>query len=231
MANLGSKSSTWDVDAAIEAASGGGPHAHVISDVTNLQTSLDGKAAAAHTHTKANITDFAHTHLEADVTGLTEALAGKAASNHTHAGAPLVVKSTGDQTKTDATLINVTNCSFALTAGTYYKFQFLIPFRSTVLTVGLKAGLTFPAATVFACTGEIPIAAAGAGAVLQGYITASAGFVLGTSVAAINTDYLAILDGFILPSANGTLQLQFAAETTGATVTCRNGACGMLYTL
>ena len=191
-------------------------------------------------------TPTAHVHAAADInsgTLATARLGGGSANSSTFlrgdqtcatppsGGGPSVVKSTADQTKADATLINVTNCSFALTAGAYYKFQFLIPFRSTVSTVGLKIGLTFPTVTVQACTAQIPIAAAGAGGVLQGYIVASGGSVLGTAVPAINTDYLAVVDGFILPSANGTLQLQFAAETTGATVTCRNGACGVLYTL
>ena len=43
-------------------------HTHVIADTTGLQTAVDGKAATSHTHTKANITDFAHTHLMADIT-------------------------------------------------------------------------------------------------------------------------------------------------------------------
>ncbi len=43
-------------------------HTHAIADVTNLQTSLDGKAATVHTHVKADVTDFAHTHLLADIT-------------------------------------------------------------------------------------------------------------------------------------------------------------------
>lgn len=34
-------------------------HNHVISNVDGLQTALDGKAATSHTHTSANITDFA----------------------------------------------------------------------------------------------------------------------------------------------------------------------------
>ena len=34
-------------------------HTHEISDVIGLQAALDGKAAASHTHTAANITDFA----------------------------------------------------------------------------------------------------------------------------------------------------------------------------
>lgn len=33
-------------------------HSHVISDVTGLQTALDGKAASSHTHTASQVTDF-----------------------------------------------------------------------------------------------------------------------------------------------------------------------------
>lgn len=61
-----------------------------IASITGLQTALDGKSAAAHTHTMANITDLAaalalkaasaHSHAEADVTGLTAALAAKQAT-------------------------------------------------------------------------------------------------------------------------------------------------------
>ncbi len=47
-------------------------HTHAISDVTNLQTTLDGKAATSHTHTKSQITDFAHTHVLADITDYTD---------------------------------------------------------------------------------------------------------------------------------------------------------------
>lgn len=47
-------------------------HTHPISQVTSLQTTLDGKAALSHTHTTAQ------------VTGLDTALAGKAATSHTH---------------------------------------------------------------------------------------------------------------------------------------------------
>lgn len=47
-------------------------HTHTIANITNLQTTLNGKAATSHTHTVAN------------VTGLQAALDGKAASGHTH---------------------------------------------------------------------------------------------------------------------------------------------------
>jgi len=48
-------------------------HTHAIADVTNLQTSLNGKAASVHTHAIS------------DVTSLQTALDGKASSSHTHA--------------------------------------------------------------------------------------------------------------------------------------------------
>lgn len=49
-----------------------------------LASALEGKAAASHTHTKSDVSDFSHTHAQSEVTGLTSALAGKAASSHTH---------------------------------------------------------------------------------------------------------------------------------------------------
>ena len=47
-------------------------HTHTISNVTNLQTTLDGKASSTHTHTIS------------DVTNLQTTLDGKASSSHSH---------------------------------------------------------------------------------------------------------------------------------------------------
>ena len=47
-------------------------HSHAMSDVTGLQSALNGKAASSHTHGMS------------DVTGLQDALDGKAALSHTH---------------------------------------------------------------------------------------------------------------------------------------------------
>lgn len=97
-------------------------HTHGISDVTGLQTALDGKqaagsyAAASHTHTIANITGLqtaldgkqaagsyaaaSHTHTIANITGLQTALDGKqaagsyAAASHTHTFASITSKPT-----------------------------------------------------------------------------------------------------------------------------------------
>lgn len=70
-------------------------HSHAISDVTNLQTSLDGKASSSHSHAISDVTNLqttldgkassSHSHIISDVTGLQTALDGKAASSHSHA--------------------------------------------------------------------------------------------------------------------------------------------------
>ena len=52
-------------------------HAHTISEVTNLQTSLDGKAATSHSHSIS------------DVTSLQTSLDGKAATSHTHSSSAI----------------------------------------------------------------------------------------------------------------------------------------------
>ena len=135
---------------------------------------------------------------------------------------------TADETgATTATLAN-TSLSFAVTNGVYYAFRFYVLWRSTVLTVGIKLGLTTPTFTVFGANVRILTSAEGAAAELQGSITASGGSVLGTTALAINTDYMAVIEGVILPSADGTLMVQYAAETTGATVTMRQGSGGEL---
>ena len=145
-------------------------------------------------------------------------------------GGPSKVRKTADQTKTDGTLVNATDLSFAVSANTTYRFKFGLIFRSTVATVGLKCTVTFPAVTVFAATARIPIAADGAGMEWQGAISSSGDAVTGSAVPAINVDYFAVVEGVIRPSANGTLQLQFAAETTGATVTLKANSIGELDT-
>jgi hypothetical protein len=69
-------------------------HGHPISAITDLQTSLDGKAPLSHGHPISAITNLqtsldgkaasSHTHVISDVSSLQTSLDGKAASSHTH---------------------------------------------------------------------------------------------------------------------------------------------------
>ena len=170
---------------------------------------------------------------------LQSALDGRSATGHNHDGVyapfgssgPSTCKKTADQTFNSATLANVTGLSFAVTSGVYYHFRFLLLVRSNTATVGVKFSCTVPAFTTFGATGRGIIAADGVGAEFQGAVTTSGDAIVPTAVPAINTDYVSVLEGVLLPSANGTLQVQAATETGTTIVTVRQGSCGVLFVL
>lgn len=146
-------------------------------------------------------------------------------------GGGSVVKKTADQTIATATATNVTGLSFPVTAGRYYRFQFLCLVQSNTLTVGVACTVTTPAFTRFAARARAPFAADGSGAEWQGEITASGDAVVPTAIAAINTDYLLEVEGILVPSASGTLQLQGRTETGTTNVVFRQGSMGFLWDL
>lgn len=146
----------------------------------------------------------------------------------TGAGFSATCRKTSDQTFNSATAANVTDLSFAVVSGTTYFFKFVCLVRSDTATVGVRLTVTTPAVTRLGATVRTIIAADGAGAEFQGAITASGDAVVPTAVPAINTDYLAIVEGIIVPSANGTLQLQAGTETGTTVVTVRSGSSGFL---
>lgn len=187
-------------------------HSHAIGDSTGLQAALDGKAASSHTHTASQITDFN--------------AAGDArwAPIGGGGGGDTVVKITADQASVVTALANTTGLSFAVTSGTYYRFTGLIVFRTAATTTGLRLGLTCPAFTVMTARVEIPSAADAASGDWQGWVTSSGDSVVGPGVQAANTDYLAKIEGIILPSANGTVQLQHATEIAASAATVRPGS-------
>lgn len=69
-------------------------HTHTIAQITNLQTTLDGKSNNGHSHAISSVTGLqdalngkaasSHTHTIANVTGLQSALDGKSNTNHGH---------------------------------------------------------------------------------------------------------------------------------------------------
>jgi hypothetical protein len=121
---LGLGSAATQASSAFAAAS----HTHTIAQVTNLQTSLDGKANTVHSHAISDVTNLqttldgksnvGHTHAIADVTNLQTELNNKAALSHTHA----ISDVTGLQTALDGkaatshthTIANVTGLQTAL---------------------------------------------------------------------------------------------------------------------
>jgi hypothetical protein len=133
-----------------------------------------------------------------------------------------------DQTFNSATPANVTSLVFPVVSGRYYSFRFTTLVRSDTLTVGIRSTVTTPTFTIFGATACTIFAADGAGAEFCGAITASGDAVIPTAVPAINTDYVLVIEGTILPSANGNVQVQAATETGTTVVTVRQGSVGVL---
>lgn len=119
--------------------------------------------------------------------------------------------------------------SFAVTNGKLYQFKANYIFRTAATTTGLRFGLTCPAFTILAATGQVPVAAGGTAGVYHSYITGSGVSVTGTGVARAGVDYLATLDGVIQPSADGSLVFQWSTEINASRVTIRAGSHAELW--
>lgn len=133
---------------------------------------------------------------------------------------------------TSTTLADTTGLSFSVLTGLYYRFFFQILFTSATATTGIKIGLTTPTFTIFTGTVRIPIAADGTAGETQGWLTTSGDSVSGSDVPATGTVYSARIDGLIIPSADGTLQVQHAAEAAAAgNVIVKQGSNGWLSLL
>jgi len=134
-----------------------------------------------------------------------------------------------DQSTTGSSMTSVPSVAFALLPNNTYTFKFWVMFRSSSSTNGIRLGLTFPVVVRFAASVAIPIAADGTSAVLMGWLTSSGDSVIGTAVQAANTDYMAFVEGTIRVSVAGNLQLTYASENSGTSVTVRLGTVGELH--
>ncbi|EAX85118.1 hypothetical protein TVAG_285830 [Trichomonas vaginalis G3] len=98
-------------------------HTHYISEITDLQETLNSKSAVGHTHTIANITNLqetlnsksnvGHTHTIANITNLQETLNRKSAVGHTHSISEITDLNVSLEKKADKnhthTIANITN--------------------------------------------------------------------------------------------------------------------------
>lgn len=125
----------------------------------------------------------------------------------------LSTKLTSDSAaSTVTTLGNVAGLALPVTIALYYNFRFGIIWNAATATTGIKIGLTTPTATVYTQVG-VGNYAAGAG----GDTTAN---------------YFTMVEGVIVPSATGTLQVQFAAGVAAAgNVVVKQGSFGTAWVL
>ena len=92
--------------------------------------------------------------------------------------------------------------------------------------------VTIPGATVFSAWAQgWSSAADGTDSQFVGRITASGDAVTATGSEAADTSYLCFIQGIFVPSGNGNIQVQYASEISGSTVTIKQGSYGRWRTL
>ncbi len=140
-------------------------------------------------------------------------------------GVPRFSRATADQATSSTSVVNATNMSFSVVSGNVYRYKFQILYTSTATNMGLKLGLTYPTVTAASAVANIASGTDSTGAYYQGVINSS-----GDVVSALNTAAAAPLvvistvEGILVPTANGTVQLTFGSESTTATLTIKAGS-------
>ena len=138
-------------------------------------------------------------------------------------GFPSFTKSASDQTFNTTVITDVTSLSFAVSAGVTYKYKFNILYTSAATTTGIRLTLTYPAVSAASAVTKIPNGADGTGAQHQGVINSSGDIVVSTGTPAATTVHFATVEGVIIPSAGGTVQLRAASEVGGSNIIIKSG--------
>lgn len=140
-------------------------------------------------------------------------------------GFPYFYKSTADQVFSTNALTDVSSLSFPVTMDVTYKYTFHILYTSAATTTGLRVTLSYPAVISASAVARIPNGNDGTGSQFQGTINSSGDIVTATaSPAPIGNVLYATVQGVIIPSADGVVQLRAASEINGSNVTIRAGS-------
>jgi hypothetical protein len=120
------------------------------------------------------------------------------------------------------TMQDVTGLSFPVTAGEGYAFRFTIPYSAAAGTTGSRWSINGPASptllsyrSAYSLTGTSETLNVG----LIAYDNPAA-----SNATSLTTTNKAFIDGFIQPSANGTVIARFASEVSASAITALRGA-------
>jgi hypothetical protein len=120
------------------------------------------------------------------------------------------------------TIQDVTELGFAVTANNTYRFEFWIQYTSAATTTGSRWTINGPVAPIMlSYTSRYTLTATTitTNALLQAYGLPAASNA--SSVIAMN---IAIIEGIIKPSANGTVIARFASEIANSAITAKAGS-------
>lgn len=202
-----------------------------ISDVTGLQTALDGKAASSHTHTASQITDF--TEAAQDVVGAMVTAAGGSyddgAGTITLPGGGsdpwTYIKLASDFVTSSTTAVDITGMAFTPAANTHYEFEALLMLRTATATVGPRPGIAWPSGCNDGVASVEAASSQNANVIAHGNI--------GSQFQSINTGLptttgswpARVMGSFSTgASPTGSLKIILGSETGGTNVTVKAGS-------
>jgi hypothetical protein len=120
------------------------------------------------------------------------------------------------------TIATITDLDFPVESGERYHFRFVIPFTAAATTTGKRFSITGPASPTFLAyesryhlTGTTQTVNFG----LTAYDLPAA-----ADASSLTTGNLAVIEGVIIPSANGTVSARFASEVSNSAITAKAGA-------
>ena len=141
-------------------------------------------------------------------------------------GFPKFFKSSADQTFATTALSNATGLSFNVVAGVTYKYKFNVLYTTAATTTGLRIGITYPPATMSSALANIPGSTVdGTGFLYSGFLSTSGDSVIaGNSPAVSPVVIIANIEGIIIPSASGVVQMQGATEIAASNIVIKSGS-------
>jgi hypothetical protein len=126
-----------------------------------------------------------------------------------------------DVANSTTSLADVTGLSFNVVAGTTYKFYALVAYASAATTTGSRWTINGPTTSLLAYSSSYSLTATS-----NTFNTATAYSIPAAANAssATTTGNVAVIEGMITPSANGTVQVRFASEVAGSAITAKAGS-------
>ena len=125
-----------------------------------------------------------------------------------------------NSSSTPNTLADVTGLSFDVVSGTVYHFYAMIPYTSAATNTGSRWTIDAPTSTLLNYTSRYTLSATSETVNYASAVNIPAACNNGSTISA----NLAIIQGIIKPSANGTVQIRFASETGNSAITAKAGA-------
>ena len=118
------------------------------------------------------------------------------------------------------TLADVTGLFFNVIAGNTYRFYAMIPYTSAATNTGSRWTINTPASTILNYTSRYTLSSTSQTVNFASAVNQPASC---NNTSTTNAN-LAIIEGVIKPSANGTVQIRFASEISNSAITAKAGA-------